>query len=56
MSSQMMPAIKIINTIVPLRMTNPASGIYVFDLGQNISGWALIKVSGPGNKHQASFC
>lgn len=42
MSSQMMPAIKIINTIFPLRMTNPASGVYVFDLGQNISGWAQI--------------
>lgn len=47
LSSQMMPAIKIVDTLVPLRMTNPAPGVFVFDLGQNISGWAQLKVSGP---------
>lgn len=47
LSSQMMPAIKIVDTLVPIKMTSPAPGVYVFDLGQNISGWAQLKVSGP---------
>jgi len=47
LSAQMMPPIRIMDTLVPLKMTNPASGIYVFDLGQNISGWARLRVSGP---------
>jgi len=47
MSLQMMPAIKIIDAMVPLRMNNPAPGVYVFDLGQNISGWAQLKIGGP---------
>jgi len=47
LSSQMMPAIQVIDTILPLTMTNPAPGVYVFDLGQNISGWAQLRVSGP---------
>lgn len=47
LSAQMMPAIRIIDTIVPFEMTNPAAGIYVFDMGQNFSGWARLRVSGP---------
>lgn len=47
LSAQLMPAIKVVDTIVPLVMTNPAPGIYVFDLGQNISGWAQLRVRGP---------
>lgn len=47
LSAQLMPAIKVVDTIVPLVMTNPAPGVYVFDLGQNISGWAQLRVRGP---------
>ncbi|PMP97063.1 MAG: hypothetical protein C0168_00140, partial [Candidatus Aminicenantes bacterium] len=47
LSAQLMPAIKVVDTIVPLTMTNPAPGVYVFDLGQNISGWAQLRVRGP---------
>lgn len=47
LSAQLMPAIKVVETIVPLTMTSPAPGVYVFDLGQNISGWAQLKVRGP---------
>jgi alpha-L-rhamnosidase len=46
-SAQMIPPIKVMDTIVPLKMTNPASGIYVFDMGQNFSGWVELRVSGP---------
>ncbi|MCX8159839.1 MAG: glycoside hydrolase family 78 protein [Candidatus Saccharicenans sp.] len=47
LSAQLMPAIKVVDTIVPLTMTSPAPGVYVFDLGQNISGWARLRVQGP---------
>lgn len=47
LSAQLMPAIKVVDTIVPLVMTSPAPGVYVFDLGQNISGWAQLRVRGP---------
>jgi len=30
-----------------VKMTEPKPGVYVFDLGQNISGWARIHVAGP---------
>ncbi|MBE0711690.1 MAG: alpha-L-rhamnosidase N-terminal domain-containing protein, partial [Candidatus Aminicenantes bacterium] len=46
LSAQMMPAIQVIDTLVPLGMTNPRPGVYVFDMGQNFSGWARIRVSG----------
>lgn len=47
LSAQMMPPIRVTDTLVPLKMTNPASGVYVFDMAQNASGWARLRVSGP---------
>ena len=47
LSAQMMPPIRVVDTLVPLAMTNPRPGVYVFDLGQNISGWAQLRASGP---------
>jgi alpha-L-rhamnosidase len=47
LSAQMMPPIQVVDTIVPLGMTNPQPGVYVFDMGQNFSGWARLRVSGP---------
>jgi len=46
-SSQMMPPIRVVDTIVPLKMTHPMAGVYVFDMGQNSSGWAQLRVRGP---------
>ncbi len=47
MSSQTMPPIRVIETITPLAMTSPRAGAYVFDLGQNVSGWVRLRVRGP---------
>ena len=47
LSAQMMPPIRITDTLVPLKMTNPRPGVYVFDMGQNASGWARLRVAGP---------
>jgi alpha-L-rhamnosidase len=48
LSSQMMPPIKIVDTLVPHKMYEASPGVYVFDFGQNFSGWAKLKVLGPG--------
>ncbi len=46
-SAQMMPPIRVVDTLVPVAMTNPKPGVYVYDMGQNFSGWARLRVSGP---------
>jgi alpha-L-rhamnosidase len=47
LSAQMMPPIRVIDSMVPVAMTSPKAGVYVYDMGQNFSGWARIRVSGP---------
>jgi alpha-L-rhamnosidase len=46
-SSQMMPPIRRVGEIIPRSITNPEPGVYVFDMGQNLSGWAKLHVRGP---------
>ena len=46
LSAQMMPPIRVMDTLVPLKMATPRPGVYVFDMGQNASGWALLRVAG----------
>ncbi len=33
--------------LAPVKATEPKPGVFVFDLGQNFSGWARLKVRGP---------
>ena len=47
LSAQMLPAIQVVDTLVPVNMWTPHPGIYVFDFGQNFSGWAQLRVRGP---------
>jgi len=47
LSAQLMPPIRVVGDIVPLRMTNPRPGAYVYDMGQNFSGWVRLRVKGP---------
>jgi alpha-L-rhamnosidase len=47
LSAELMPAIQVVDTIVPLKMSSPLPGVYVFDMGQNFSGWARLRVEGP---------
>ncbi|NLM28200.1 MAG: family 78 glycoside hydrolase catalytic domain [Clostridiaceae bacterium] len=44
--AQALEPIKVISDIKPIRVTNPAPGIYVYDMGQNFAGWAKIRVKG----------
>ena len=48
LSAQMMPPIQVVDTILPLQMNQPAPGVYVYDMGQNFTGWVRLKVQGPG--------
>jgi len=45
--SQLMPPIRVIEHLKPVALTNPKPGVYVFDLGQNFSGWVRLSVAGP---------
>ena len=46
MVSQKLEPIKIIDTIVPKDIKEPVPGVYVIDAGQNLAGWASLKVKG----------
>jgi alpha-L-rhamnosidase len=49
LSSQLMPSIKVTETIHPIAKTNPEPGVYLFDMGQNFAGWWRLQVKGsPG--------
>ncbi len=48
--------IRINETLKPKSLTNPKPGVYVFDLGQNMVGWARLHVAGKaGTKVQIRF-
>jgi len=56
LSSQMLQPIKVMDTLLPRKMTQPEQGVYVYDFGQNFSGWAELSVSGPrGTEVQMRF-
>ena len=47
LSAQLMPPIRVIDDIVPFQMSSPRPGVFVYDLGQNFSGWVRLRVRGP---------
>jgi alpha-L-rhamnosidase len=49
--AQMMPPIKADKIIKPAFISQPKSGVFVFDMGQNLAGYAELTVQGPaGNR------
>ncbi|HEX5482087.1 MAG TPA: glycoside hydrolase family 78 protein [Terriglobia bacterium] len=44
---QNIPPIRVMHIYKPVRITQPEPGVYVYDLGQNFSGWPRITVRGP---------
>jgi alpha-L-rhamnosidase len=42
--------IRVIQTMEPKSSVQPAKGVYLFDLGQNIAGWWRVTVKGAANK------
>ncbi|MDZ7338448.1 MAG: glycoside hydrolase family 78 protein [candidate division KSB1 bacterium] len=47
LAAQMMPPIRVTATIRPHRVYSPEPGVYVYDFGQNFTGWARLRVRGP---------
>ena len=45
--SQQHPAIRATASIRPVGLTEPKPGVYVFDLGVNVAGWARLSTRGP---------
>ena len=46
-AAQMIEPIRVIETIKPVKITNPKPDVYIFDMGQNMVGWCRLKVKGP---------
>ncbi|PZS06116.1 MAG: alpha-L-rhamnosidase [Chloroflexi bacterium] len=50
------PPARVTEEIVPISVTEPASGTFIFDLGQNIAGWVRLRVQGDaGTKIRLRF-
>lgn len=45
--AQSAPPIKIVREFSPIKVAQPKPGVYVYDLGQNFSGWPRLTVQGP---------
>jgi alpha-L-rhamnosidase len=39
--------IRVFKDFLPLKMTEPRPGVYVFDMGQNMAGWCRLKATAP---------
>jgi len=44
LSAQYGPPIKVMQTVDPVKLTTPRPGVYVFNMGQNLSGWVRLKI------------
>ncbi len=47
LAAQPIEPIKITQTIQPVAISEPQSGVFVIDMGQNMVGWVRLKVKGP---------
>jgi len=45
--AQMMPPMRVTETIRPVKITEPREGVFIVDMGQLFPGWAQLRVSGP---------
>lgn len=46
-TAQMIPPIRAVRTIKPVKMTEPKPGVFLFDFGQNMAGTFRLTVRGP---------
>lgn len=47
LAAQMMPPIRVTDTLKPITITSPRPGTYIFDFEQNFTGWVKLHVRGP---------
>jgi alpha-L-rhamnosidase len=41
------PAVRVMDRLTPVSITQPRPGVWVFDMGVNFAGWQELRVSGP---------
>jgi alpha-L-rhamnosidase len=46
LDSQLLPPIRVVSRKKPVSIFEPEDGIYVFDFGQNLTGWSSLRVKG----------
>jgi alpha-L-rhamnosidase len=46
LSAEMMPPVRVTGEMMPVKMTSPKPGMWIFDFGQNFSGWVRLKARG----------
>ena len=46
LTAQMVEPIKVVETIRPQTVSEPSPGVFVFDTGQKLAGWAELRVTG----------
>lgn len=46
-SSATLPPVRVVGNIPPVDISNPKPGVYIYDFGQNFTGWVRLRVSGP---------
>lgn len=47
LQAQDAPPIRVTRVLKPIKLTEPKPGVFIFDFGQNFSGWVRLKVKGP---------
>jgi alpha-L-rhamnosidase len=47
LAAQPIEPIRVTEILKPTAITQPRSGVYIFDMGQNMAGWCRLTVSGP---------
>lgn len=47
LTSQMIEPIRVMETIKPIEIMEPEENVYVYDFGQNFTGWTRLCVNGP---------
>ena len=48
--AQNVPPVRVARTLEPVTVTQPKAGVFVYDLGENFSGWPVIAVRGPAGR------
>jgi len=46
LSAQMLQPIRVVETIQPIKLTQPRPGVFILDMGQNMVGWCRLRVKG----------
>lgn len=45
--AQMEEPIRVVETIKPVKVTQRAPGVWIYDMGQSMAGWCRVRVAGP---------